>query len=1243
MKVHRIYVEKKKAYAIEAKQLAEEIRRHLRIPNLEYLRILNRYDIEGISNELFEHCKTRVFSEPGSDNFFNSIPDAPVSFAVELLPGQYDQRADSCEQCIEIISLQKRPTVKTARIFLLYGPLTDEDITAIKKYFINPLSHREASLVSFTSLSDSQDKPLQTPFINGFIDMADEELKQFLFDWNLTMDFGDLKLCREYFQSQTRNPTVTEIHMIDTYWSDHCRHTTFLTRIENCDISDQEVKEAYDRYIKMRKTLNLEHTPITLMDMATIGAKYMVHAGKLTELDISREVNACSINAEVDVNGEKQAWLLMFKNETHNHPTEIEPFGGAATCIGGAIRDPLSGRGYAYQAMRIAGTGDPLSPVDNTPLGKLPQRKLSTDATAGFSFYGNQIGLATGISEQIFHPGYAAKRMELGAVLAAAPKNHVRRDEPVQGDMVILLGGRTGRDGIGGATGSSKSHSVESLVKSGAEVQRGNPPEERKIQRLFRNKKAARLIKRCNDFGAGGASVAIGELSDGIMIDLDKIPVKYDGLDGTEIALSESQERMAPVVSPENFHEFMDLAAGENLEATAVAQVTKERRLVMKWKGETIVDISYDFLNSNGSPKYTRIAVKKKDPVPSKNESETSLKDAFISLLTDLNICSKKGLSELFDSTVGAGTVLMPFGGLYQTTPIQTMAAKIPVPSGDTTTCSAMAFGFNPFLSSQNPYRGAYLAVIESVAKIVAAGASHRQCYLSFQEYFERLGDDPLRWGKPFSALLGALDAQRDLDVAAVGGKDSMSGSFEDLHVPPTLVSFAVSLCDIDNVISPEFKTTGSAVFLLSPFYKESMLPKGESTMACFEFLEDMIKNKKVKSAFALSHGGMAEAIFKMCIGNRLGFTLSHEIDRSKLFDLRYGSFLLEADDSIMLSSRGHSEISIKKIGITTLDYSVRIGNEVISLADLEASYNEELAPVYPFSEEKKNDKKIPLISFQEERYMARSVKIARPKALIPVFPGTNCEYDTAKALERAGADAKIFVVRNLTTNDVIQSINDMADEIAKANILVFPGGSSFGDEPDGSGKSAAAFFRNEKLSEAVHELLVNRDGLILGICNGFQTLIRLGLVPFGKIVEPDQKSPTLTLNCTGRHHSRMIRTRISSNKSPWLLNTKIGEIHTLPISHGAGRFDADEKLINELVNNGQIAAQYVDLSDKPSMDVQYNPGGSLYAIESLSSPDGRVLGKMAHSERISEGIYKNIPGNKMQPIFESAVQYYNY
>lgn len=1242
MKVHRIYVERKYAYAIEAKQLADELRKHLGISRLESLRILNRYEVEGISSELFERCKAEVFSTPGSDIIFESIPDSHASFAVMLIPGQYDQRADSCAQCIEIISCQKRPIVKTARIFLLYGSLSNEDIANIKNYLINPLSHQEAFLNSDDPLSDSREEPLQVALVYGFIDMTDKELKQYLSDENLTMDLEDLKLCQEYFQSQKRNPTVTEIRTIDTYWSDHCRHTTFHTRIENCNIADERVRQAYDRYIKMRKTLKLEHEPITLMDIATIGAKYMINAGELTELDVSDEVNACSVHTLVDVNGEKQPWLLMFKNETHNHPTEIEPYGGAATCIGGAIRDPLSGRGYAYQGMRIAGTGNPLTPVVSTQKGKLPQRKLSIDATEGFSNYSNQIGLATGISEQIFHPGYVAKHMELGAVLAAAPTSNVKRAKPVKGDIIVLLGGKTGRDGIGGATGSSKSHSADSLVKSGAEVQRGNPPEERKIQRLFRNEKAARLIKRCNDFGAGGAAVAIGELANGVSIELDKIPVKYAGLDGTELALSESQERMALVISPEDLNEFMELADYENLESTPVAEIIEEPRIVMKWQGETIVDICYDFLNSNGNPKYAQVSVKKENSsLFSKHDLKTSLHDPFNSLLADLNICSKKGLLERFDSTVGAGTVLMPLGGLYQTTPIQAMVAKFPVLSGDTTSCSAMAFGFNPFISSQNPYKGAYLAVVESVAKIVAAGASSQKCYLSFQEYFEKLGDDPLRWGKPFSALLGALDAQMDLNVAAVGGKDSMSGSFEDLHVPPTLVSFAVSLCDVDNVISPEFKSTGSAVFLLSPVYDELGLPKGKSMAACFEYLENLIREKKVRSAFALSHGGMAEAIFKMCIGNRLGFTLSHQVDQSELFDLRYGSFLLEADDSVMFSLHESSEINIKKIGVTKLDYSLRIGDEVLPLSGLEKSYNGGLASVYPFSSENGNE--TPLISFREERYMAPAIKILRPKALIPVFPGTNCEYDTAAALEKAGANAEIFVVRNLTTEAVIESINAMAYKISKSNIIVFPGGSSFGDEPDGSGKSAAAFIRNDKVSEAIHELLMKRDGLILGICNGFQTLIRLGLVPFGKIIETYQNCPTLTLNRTGRLHSRMVRTRISSNKSPWLSDAKIGEIHTLPISHGAGRFDGDKKSVQELIDNGQITAQYVDLSDKPSMDVQYNPGGSLYAIESICSPDGRVLGKMAHSERISEGIYKNISGNKVQPIFENAVRYYNY
>lgn len=1248
MSVYRIYVEKKSEYAVEASQLEHDIRTFLQIERLESLRILNRYDVENIDKELFDKCKNVVFAEPQVDLIYDEIRDGySYCFAVEYLPGQYDQRADSCAQCIQIVSRGQRPLVRTARVILLYGPLTDDDIKAVKKYMINPVETREASLDRYDTLEESCNMPSPVPVIHNFTGMDDAELLKVLSDYNLAMDFEDLKFCRDYFRSEQRDPTLTEIRVIDTYWSDHCRHTTFSTIIDSAEINDETVNDSYQRYLKMRIDLGQADKPVTLMDIATIGAKYLKAAGKLKDLDVSEEVNACSVLIQADVDGKQEPWLLMFKNETHNHPTEIEPFGGAATCIGGAIRDPLSGRSYVYQAMRVTGAGNPLTEIKDTLPGKLPQRKLITTAAAGYSSYGNQVGLATGLVDEIYHPGYVAKHMEIGAVAGAAPLSSVIRRRPEPGDPVIILGGRTGRDGCGGATGSSKSHTADSVEKSGAEVQKGNPPEERKIQRLFRNAEVSRIIKRCNDFGAGGVSVAIGELADSLLIDLDKIPKKYEGLDGTELAISESQERMAVVVAPEDAYTFMKYAADENLEATVAATVTDNNRLTMIWNSNTIVDISRDFLATNGTPKHTQVKVdfinkshdifdKRCKYSSGSGDRRHSLSETLAELVSDLNVCSKRGLIERFDSTIGAATVLMPLGGKYQATPAQAMAAKIPVLNGHTNTCSVMAYGYNPYIFENNPYRGAYLAVVESVSKLVATGASHEKSYLTFQEYFEKLSLDPKRWGKPFSALLGALDAQIDLGIGAIGGKDSMSGTFEDLDVPPTLVSFAVSVTDCRNVISPEFKKTGSKVVLLSPSYTNDGIPEIISLIDCYKTVESLIKNKKVISAYTPVGGGIAEGLFKMCLGNRIGISLSQDFDPNRLFGYQYGSFLLElADDT---------EAGIP-VGTTCDAYAIKSADEIIDLEALEKIYEDKLKTVYPINTDE-SEEAVPAFSYQAKEHrgsIAYCADFGKPTVLIPVFPGTNCEYDTARALERAGAKPEVFVIKNLTKSDVSESIEAIASRIARSQIIVLPGGFSGGDEPDGSGKFITAFFRNPGIIERVHEFLYNKDGLICGICNGFQALIKLGLVPYGKIIDPQPHSPTLTFNRIGRHQSKLVHTRIASNKSPWLMDAKTGDIHTIAISHGEGRFIAEESLIAEMAENGQIATQYADLTGRPTMDIRFNPNGSKYAIEGITSPDGRVFGKMAHSERYEKGIYKNVPGDKDQHIFENAVRYYSF
>jgi len=1227
--VYRVYVEKKQGLDNEAKALLSDLKTLLGITSLTNIRLLNRYDAENIDEKLFDYAKNTVFSEPQLDIVYDEFKaeENAVCFGVEFLPGQFDQRADSAAQCIQIISQGERPTVKTAKIYVLYGDLTGEQIAEIKKYVINPVEAREASLCKPETLATEYALPTTVATIDGFNDLDKVGLKKFVADYGLAMDEEDIAFCQQYFRKEGRNPTITEIRMIDTYWSDHCRHTTFLTIIDDVKFEDEILQKAYDRYLETRKELG-RTKPICLMDIATVAVKYLKENGKLEKLDESEEINACTVKIEVEADGQKEPWLLLFKNETHNHPTEIEPFGGAATCIGGAIRDPLSGRSYVYGAMRVTGAADPLKPVSETIKGKLPQRKIVTTAAAGYSSYGNQIGISTGIVDEIYHPGYAAKRMEIGAVIAAAPAENVRRERPAAGDVVILLGGATGRDGCGGATGSSKSHTSKSLESCGAEVQKGNAPEERKLQRLFRNPTACRMIKRCNDFGAGGVSVAIGELADGLSINLDAVPKKYEGLDGTELAISESQERMAVVVEAKDVDGFLALAYEENLNATVVAVVTEEARLTMSWKGNKIVDISRDFLNSNGAAKHINVAPAK--ITLAEKVINGSFADNMTNVATDLNTCSKRGLSERFDSTIGAGTVVMPFGGKNQLTPSQAMVQKISMEEKHTDDCSFMTWGYNPFISEQSPYHGAYLAVVESVAKLIASGAFFEDVYLSFQEYFEKPLKDAKRWGKPFAALLGAFEAQMDLGIGSIGGKDSMSGSFEDLHVPPTLVSFAVTTGKTKNVISPEFKRAGSKVILIAPEYKENGIPVSESLIACFEKIKALVQSGKVLACYTPCIGGIAEAVMKMSFGNGIGFKFNDALSLSDIFGYKYGAFVVEVD--------GDTDELV--IGETIAEANICYSGEVVDLYKLLGKYEDKLESVYSCNIDQKQEG-IETFSYRAESYPSPAVKSAAPKVLIPVFPGTNCEYDSAKAVRDAGAKPEIMVINNLSADGIKRSVEAFASSLNDSQIVFIPGGFSGGDEPDGSGKFITAFFRNDAVKQSVTELLEKRDGLMCGICNGFQALIKLGLVPYGKIIDTDENCPTLTYNTISRHQSRIVRTRIASNKSPWLALTEVGDVYNVPISHGEGRFLASEELIKQLAENGQIATQYVDFDNKATADVRFNPNNSMYAIEGITSPDGRVFGKMGHSERIGQGLYKNVPGDYNIRMFEAAVKYY--
>ena len=1229
--VYRIYVEKKSELAHEAHTLFAELRQLVGIKGLEDVRILNRYDVENIDGELFEKTINTVFSEPQLDIVTKEL-DARGGrvFAVEYLPGQYDQRADSAAQCIQIISCKERPTIRTAKVYVLDGSITDEDVSEIKKYVINAVESREASLDKPETLAIEYTIPETVATVNGFIDLDDDGMSELLDKLGLAMDLDDLKFLQGYFRDEEkRDPTITEIRVVDTYWSDHCRHTTFSTHIDNVKIEDKAVAAAYQRYLASRVEVYGEEKaakrPKTLMDIATIAVKVLKKRGELPELDESEEINACSIHVTADVNGEEQDFLLMFKNETHNHPTEIEPFGGAATCIGGCIRDPLSGRAYVHQAMRVTGAADPRKPLKETLKGKLPQRKICQTAAAGYSSYGNQIGLATGHVAEIYHDGYVAKRLECGAVVAAAPAYNVRRERPEAGDVVILLGGRTGRDGIGGATGSSKTHNMKSLTTMASEVQKGNAPEERKIQRLFRNPEVTRLIKRCNDFGAGGVSVAIGELADGLSINLDAVRKKYDGLDGTELAISESQERMAVVVEARDADKFIAFAENENLEAYQVAVVTEEARMVMKWKGQTIADLSRDFLNTNGASKHTKIEVNKKDLAVFSKALYSNLKE----MASDLKTASRKGLVERFDGSIGAGSVLMPFGGKTQRTPAQAMSALLPtLPNETTNTASVMAWGFDADVMSVDTYSGAHAAVYNSIAKIVAAGAYYKDAYLTLQEFFERLKTDPTRWGKPFAALLGAMDAQLELCTAAIGGKDSMSGTFLDKDVPPTLISFAIAPIKADKVISPEFKAAGHPVYLFAPKNDGA-----ESTKKAWECFHNYCENGSVKAAWAVENG-IAEAIMKMSFGNEIGFKAESDVIKGNWYNTMMFDFIVAELDS---------EIECEfatKIGMTTEEPVIILDGESATIEELASLNDATLEDVYPTTK-KVESADVPTFAYNTEAIAAPHVKSATPKVLIPVFPGTNCEYDSARAVERAGAKADVVVIRNLTSDDVVRSVETVAKRIAESQMIFIPGGFSGGDEPDGSAKFITAFFRNPEVKEQVSRLLDDRDGLMLGICNGFQALIKLGLVPYGKIIDTDASCPTLAHNVIGRHQSKLVRTRVCTNKSPWLSETKVGEIYTVPISHGEGRFLCDEALALKLAENGQIATQYVDLNGAPAMDTAFNPNGSIFAIEGITSPDGRVLGKMGHSERIGNSLYKNVYGEYDMKLFESAVKYF--
>lgn len=1246
LNIKRIFVEKKSGFDVEAQGLLKDFKENLRVNNLENVRLINKYIISDISQEYYDKALHTIFSELTVDKVYESelkISEDEIAFAVEFLPGQYDQRADSAAECISLLTEEDKVEVKSAKIIILKGNITKEEVDKIKSYYINPVDSREVDINS-TEIVSTSTIPNDVIILNGFRKKDLDELKEFHSNYGLAMSIEDLAMIRDYFKKQDRDPSITEIKVIDTYWSDHCRHTTFSTILEEIEFEDNKyttpIKKSYENYIKSREYVYGEKEKNkTLMDMAVIAMKELRKRGKLDDLDISEEINACSINVKIETNNGFEDYLVMFKNETHNHPTEIEPFGGAATCLGGAIRDPLSGRTYVYQAMRVTGSGDPTVSIEETLKGKLPQRTITLGAAHGYSSYGNQIGLATGQVQEIYHPNYVAKRMEVGAVIAAAPKENVLREEPKLGDAIILLGGRTGRDGVGGATGSSKEHTIDSLSECGAEVQKGNAPTERKIQRLFRNSKVAKMIKRCNDFGAGGVSVAIGELCRGLDIDLDKVTKKYDGLDGTELAVSESQERMAVVVTKENADEFIRLSNAENLEATLVANVTDNDKLRLFWRGKKIVDLDRSFLDTNGASQ--RVSVKVNAPSKYPYEiSDVNVKEKWIENLKNLNIASQKGLVERFDSTIGGGTVLMPFGGKYANTPAEGMAAKIPVLHGESKDATLMTFGFNPYLGTWSQYHMAYYSVIESVTKLSAMGGDYRKARLTFQEYFEKLGEDETRWGKPFAALLGAYEAQMQLKIAAIGGKDSMSGSFGDIDVPPTLVSFAVGVEKADKIISPEFKNTNSKLVLLETEKLEDRTIDMNKFKKNLEVLYKLIKEEKILSACAVKFGGVSECLTKMSLGNRIGAEFNN-LTKDELFGFNYGSLVLEVKKEFDIKEE-FKDCLYKEIGKTT-SHSKLVSKEYdleLGIENLEKVYEEKLSKVFKIKTEDTNEK-VKTVLYDYEKVSSPAIKVAKPRVVIPVFPGNNCEYDCRRAFEKEGAEVSEVVFRNITKEALVESINNLKSEIDKSQILMIPGGFSAGDEPDGSGKFIATVLRNEKIKEAVMGLLKNRDGLAIGICNGFQALIKLGLVPYGEILDIKEDMPTLTYNNINRHMSSIVRTKVVSNKSPWFNEVNVGDIHSIAISHGEGRFVAPESLIKELIKNGQIATQYVDLKGEIALDMPYNPNGSMYGIEGITSPDGRVLGKMAHSERIGENLYRNIPGDFDQKIFKSGVNYF--
>ena len=1247
-KVYRVFVEKKKGNDIEAGQILEDLRGNVGLTGLEDLRIINRYDAQGLSDAEFDSAVKQVFSETNLDNVYYDlkIDDGWKYFATEYLPGQYDQRADSAAQCIQLLTAGERPKVASAKVIAVKGDISDDEFEKIKSYIINPVESRVASMELPETLDIKTDVPADIVRIDGFIEMSDDEIAAYHGSMGLAMSVADLCWVRDYFKNdEKRNPSLTEIKVIDTYWSDHCRHTTFATQLDEITINEGKysaaIEKALDQYFEARADLYAGRTDkiVCLMDMACIGTKYLKKHGYVDDLDESEEINACSINVDVEIDGKKEPWLVQFKNETHNHPTEIEPFGGAATCLGGAIRDPLSGRAYVYQAMRVTGSGDPTTPFEDTLDAKLPQSKITTGAAQGYSSYGNQIGLATGQVTELYDDGYVAKRMEIGAVIGASPKENVIREVPQNGDVIILLGGKTGRDGCGGATGSSKAHDSHSIETCGAEVQKGNAPTERKIQRLFRNPEVAKMIKRCNDFGAGGVSVAIGELADGLKIDLDKVPKKYEGLDGTELAISESQERMAVVVDKSDVEKFENLARKENLESTVVAEVTDENKLEMTWRGDKIVDLSRDFLNTNGVVQHAAVEIEAigddeyRTQVPSALEKMTNA-EALKANLSRLEVCSQKGLVERFDSSIGASTVLMPYAGKYQLTPEEAMVAKIPLIKGETDTATVMAYGFIPKVSRWSPFHSAAFAVTESLAKLAAVGCDPSKARLTFQEYFERLNDAPTRWGKPTAALLGALTAQLGYHTPSIGGKDSMSGSFNDLDVPPTLVSFAVGVSEASKTASAQFKRAGSTVKLVEiPVDGETGLPNYDKAMALMVDVCNKIREGKVLAAGVVKEGGAAACVCKMAFGNKTGFTFETKLDAKTLFAPLQGSFVLElADendfDGITLGTTNDN-------GVFIIDGTVYTADELI------AEWTSKLEKVFPTDSGKTAKMPIDVPLYKERSIFVAKNKVAKPKVFIPAFPGTNCEVDTARAFEKAGAEASILVVNNLTPADINETIDKMVKEIETSQIVMLPGGFSGGDEPEGSGKFIATTFRNPKVSEAVTKLLNCRDGLMLGICNGFQALIKLGLVPNGKIVDIKENDPTLTFNTIGRHISSMAYTRVTSVKSPWFSAVEAGDVFAVPISHGEGRFVADEDVMKKLVENGQVATQYVDLDGNVANEMPFNPNGSVCAVEGITSPDGRVLGKMGHCERKGDNLYGNVPFEKDMKLFESGVKYF--